>query len=124
MNVSLSSEFNPNLLKICLFLLVIGLSFMISAEIMFEVDRIQINKISFKKIGEHVRIKGKVVDFSTNKGHSFLTLKDDTGKIKVVDFNSEKELKKIINEAEKVQIKGSVDVYQGELEIIADEISR
>lgn len=72
------------------------------------------------KTGEKVLVSGKVKDFRSFNESYFMNISDETGEVRVIDFNSGK----IFSEGEKVSVNGRITVYHGELEVIARQASR
>lgn len=84
------------------------------------VEKTSVENISASDLGEKVKIAGTVKNSSSFSGTSFLNVSDGTGEISVVSFS----LGSGFSRGEKVSIIGRVTMYEGELEIVADEISR
>ena len=114
------------LLRLCLFCSILGLVILFIGVQYVEAKVISIGEISEDEIGALVSVEGRVYSSYYNGEHLFFTLKDDTGKIKIVIFeNSIKRLK--INPGEirngvKMGIEGEVKKYKGELEILPERI--
>lgn len=106
--------------KICVFLAIIGLGIMYASSLYISPEKAIISEIDKSWSGKNVEISGKVISFSSSGKNIFMRLNDSTGDIKVVQFESEFSAKK----GEKVNVTGTVELYQGELEIIAEEIQR
>ena len=71
--------------------------------------------------GESMVLCGDISDMSrSDAGHLFFTLSDGTGSIKAVAFNSS-QVSGISDDRTTICIKGVIDVYKDELEIIAKE---
>ncbi|MFB6145953.1 MAG: OB-fold nucleic acid binding domain-containing protein [Candidatus Nanohaloarchaea archaeon] len=83
------------------------------------VKTVSIGSIGPESTGKKVAISGRITDYTESGGNEFMTLKDGTGKIKVVRFDALKSFGK----GSRVDVKGSVQLYHGELEIVADSIS-
>ncbi|UCD03717.1 MAG: OB-fold nucleic acid binding domain-containing protein [Candidatus Woesearchaeota archaeon] len=78
----------------------------------------KINIISSdENLGKVVTIDGEILSFSSKPTVTFIEVRDKTGEILVVSFSR---LKRPPCSA--IQVTGKVEVYKGELEIIADEI--
>jgi len=71
------------------------------------------------KVGKIVSVTATVNSASYKEDVVFLTLKDPTGKISAVFFGSPKE---DIIEGDEVAVKGKVQLYKGELEIVIQEL--
>lgn len=76
--------------------------------------------ISSKNIGEKVTISGSVKDFRRTSQNTFFTLSDETGEIKVAIFSEETYL----SGGETVTVTGTITLYHGKIEVIADSVSR
>lgn len=85
-----------------------------------EPQEVEIEELSSSDTGKIVTVEGEVVSSSFRKNNLFLTVEDGTGRIKIVMFDATKN----IREGERAVIEGEVTLYRGELEIIADSISR
>ena len=82
--------------------------------------------------GQRVKITGYVSDISGGKGHTFFIFKDPntSASIKVVLFKQDNEQDPIrrqqiedsYNNKSVINIEGKVDVYEGELEVIAKKV--
>jgi len=109
--------------NICLVLSVIGLIVLFIGVNLVN-TKTNIGDIDESYIGKTVLISGNISSNYYNNGNVFLDVKDQTGKIKAVVF--ENTMKKLnINPKEIsgcVEIKGSVNEYKGELEIIAERL--
>jgi DNA/RNA endonuclease YhcR with UshA esterase domain len=72
------------------------------------------------KIGKVVVLNADVASVGYNKDTAFLMLNDSTGEISAVFFGSPKYE---IIAGDKVAIKGKVQLYKGEIEIVVQELS-
>lgn len=71
--------------------------------------------------GESMVLCGEISDIRrSDTGHLFFTLSDGTGSIRAVAFNSS-QVSSISDGRKSICIKGVIDVYKDELEIIAKE---
>ena len=117
---------DKNLLKLCLFCSILGLAILFVGVQFVEARVISMGEIGEDEIGTLVSVEGRVYSSYYNGEHLFFTLKDNTGKIKIVIFeNSIKKLK--INPGEirngvEIRIEGEVKKYEGELEILPERI--
>lgn len=93
---------------------------MYGASLYITVEEVDIGEIEKSWTGKNVIAVGNVTDYSRSGGHVFMTVKDRTGSIKVVNFDSEGGWKK----GDRVKVLGHVEVYHGQLEIIAKEIEQ
>lgn len=80
--------------------------------------------ISSLKVGENVFVSGTISDYTESKGNIFFTLKNDSS-VKVVMFstNAERTLRLKLKDGTNASVKGKVQFYKNEIEIIAKEIS-
>lgn len=108
------------LYKISVFLSVIGLTLMYASSLYLEPETVNIEKIDQSQAGEVLAIKGTAANVTSTGSNLFMDIKDSTGSIMVVDFDSETS----ISEGAKVSVIGSVELYEGKLEIIAREIRK
>lgn len=85
---------------------------------------VKIGSITGEMIGETINITGAVRDvFVHEDGHIFVSLFDDTGEIKVIIWSdTAKELSETIEKGKYVNFIGNVNLYKGELELIAREV--
>jgi DNA/RNA endonuclease YhcR with UshA esterase domain len=76
-----------------------------------------VSSIEPSDIGEKVRLDGEVVEAYSSRDSAFLTVSDGTGNISVVSFDG----RTFFEEGEEVSLSGRVTMYEGELEVVADE---
>lgn len=107
-----------DLYKISVFLSTIGLSLMYASSLYLNPGIVDIGDIDRSKTGEVLEVEGQAMNVSKTQNHLFMDLKDSTGSIMIADFDSESKVK----EGDKINVIGSVTLYEGELEIIAREI--
>lgn len=108
------------LYKISVFLSVIGLTLMYASSLYLEPETVEIKEIDKGQTGEVLAAKGTAANVSNSGNHLFMDLKDSTGSILVVDFDSQTS----VSEDSTVTVIGNVELYEGELEIIAREIKK
>lgn len=84
---------------------------------------VNIGDIDKSFTGKTVDITGEITSISSNKGSLFISVKDETGEIKVVLW--EDIIKSInaddvnrLNKGSKINVIGGVQIYRGEMEII------
>jgi len=101
---------------------VAGLALLFFVSRSIELKQTDIIQISYDDIGKNVKICGEVVSkFVSKTGHVFFKLKGETDGIDVVIFNNT--AKKFNSNFDKeVCVTGTVDEYEGKLEIIAKNI--
>lgn len=115
-----------SLLKLCLFCSVLGLVILFFGIQQIEAKIIGIENINQEEVGRLVSVQGTVESRYYNGQHLFFTIKDGTGKIKVVIFENmfsrlglePSEIEKGMN----LRIEGEVKKYEGELEIIPERV--
>ncbi len=105
--------------KVSVFLAVAGLTVMYASSLYLSIDRVDIGEIQRSWTGKNVKISGEVTRFSKSGDTRFIDLNDTTGEILVVDFDSSVQLE----EGDQANITGHVAIYEGQLEVIAREIS-
>ena len=112
-----------DILKISILVSVVGV---ISLFIISTIFTEEVTEVSELKIGQMERINGMVTSvYVSRDSHVFLKVADNTGEITVVAFkNSNIEEAYDLELGEEVSVLGRVDEYEGELEIIAKEISK
>lgn len=91
-----------------------------------------VQKVTADMKGQNVTVRGYAVKMTSGKGHHFYTFRDivEPGSIKVVVFKAEGDnramdvsLQNSLNAGSPVTLSGKVDIYNGELEIIASKAS-
>lgn len=112
-----------DILKISILVSVVGV---ISLFIISTIFTEEVTEVSELKIGQMERINGMVTSvYVSRDSHVFLKVADNTGEITVVAFkNSNIDEAYDLEIGEEVSVLGRVDEYEGELEIIAKEISK
>lgn len=108
------------LYKISVFLSVIGLTLMYASSLYLEPETVEIENIDESQAGEVLAIKGTAVNVTSTGSNLFMDVKGSTGNIMVVNFDSEAS----ISEGASISVIGNVELYEGELEIIAREIRK
>lgn len=113
------------LMKISLVIVVIGIICLLALYLILEPEELSIKDITTAKVGHEVIVSGFVESLSVKDDHVFITLKDNNSSIKVVMFaNIAKTYPEIYNLTnEIITIRGTVDNYKGELEIVANKLS-
>ncbi len=90
-------------------------------------NQIPISQITPEYEGSNVRICGKITSKTvTSAGHVFLTIKDNSGSIKVVAFNDTAEKLGIyyLEKYDNICVSGKVKEYKGELEVLLSKNSK
>jgi len=114
------------LLMLCLFCSVLGLAILFVGVQYVEAKAIPVGDVNGEYEGTLVAVEGTVYSRYYNGEHIFFTLKDETGKIKIVLFSSE--IKRLgidpeeIRNGMKIRIEGAVKTYKGELEILPERM--
>ena len=109
---------DSTLIKLSLAWSLIGIFVLILIASFAKPDVIKIKELE-ANIGKTVAVQGEVIKADYKDKVSFIDLKDETGKTTVVLFENPK------NKVEKmdvIAVKGKVQVYKGDLELIAEEI--
>jgi RecJ-like exonuclease len=105
------------LLSLALIFSLVGLfSLLLIAEYL-EVEQVSIAELE-QRIGQRVSISGEIVKVTQKPAVNFFELADATGRLSVVAFGEMTE----VNTNTKVSVSGKVELYKGELEVIADQI--
>ena len=119
---------NENMVKkISLVLSISGLIFLFYVTSNMQPQNyVKLSEIDRNYIGLTVNVKGFVDDFNFNNGHLFLTLKDETGQLKVVIWNETMNylgdsFKNKIERGVIIVMKGKISEYGNEVEIIPDK---
>lgn len=100
---------------LCLILSILGLGILYISTHHLKPETINIGEVDSSKAGQVVKIQGQVKNFYSTKKASFFTLKDQTGKIQVVDFNAGKY-------GGEATVLGTAELRKGQLQIVASEI--
>ncbi|MFH1432995.1 MAG: OB-fold nucleic acid binding domain-containing protein [archaeon] len=110
--------------KICLMLSFMGLLIIYIMEATSSVPYTPISEITKDNVGEYVKVCGLVdKKHVSTKGTLFFDLKDGLS-VKVVIFNNQAELisKEYIENSIHLCLEGTVKLYEGDLEIIAEHL--
>lgn len=104
------------LLKLCILSVIIGLTAIIAIPYIYGTSLKNINEITKADIGTKVSIQGELkLDYQKEK-LTLLELKDNTGKIDVVFFET------IPIKGKKAKIIGTVNLYQGNLQLKGENL--
>lgn len=101
--------------KACIVLSIIGLGIIHVSHSYLEIQEADITEIDRTWMGNTVQVEGEVSSYTETENAAFFEIEDSTGKIDIVDFEN----RNISNQA---SVSGHVDVYQGNLQIVAEEI--
>ncbi len=112
------------LIKISFSCSIIGLVSLFLISSFVDEGSINIGSVTSSDIGTIVKLCGNVTNkYTTKNKHVFMNLKDETGEIKVVVFNqTASKFNLNLIELNRVCITGKVNIYRGELEIIANRV--
>lgn len=114
------------LLKLCLLCSVIGLVILFFGVRLAEAEKVSIVEVDENSIGRLVTVEGSVYSSYYNGEHLFFTLRDETGKIKVVVFENNIKRTGIdpldVKKGVEMAVEGKVEEYEGELEILPERI--
>jgi len=104
------------LLKLCILSTIIGLTAIIVIPYIYGTNLKSINEITKSDIGLKVSVQGELKLNYQKEKLTLLELKDDTGKIDVVFFET------IPIKGNKAKIIGTVNLYQGKLQIKGENL--
>lgn len=93
---------------------------MYASSLYLEPETVDVKNIDKSQTGKVLAVKGTAANVTNSGNHLFIDFKDSTGSILVVDFDSEHS----VSEGAQVTIIGSVELYEGDLEIIARDIKK
>ena len=99
----------------CIVLSIIGLGVIHISHSYIAPDRAEIENIDETWIGNTVQISGNVRDYAQTENAAFFTVENSSDSISVADFESR-------NVSNRATVTGYVDVYQGDLQIVAQKI--
>ncbi len=101
--------------KACIVLSIIGLGIIHVSHSYLEYQEVKVEEIDRTWLGNSVRVEGEIVSRTEVDGAKFMELRDSTDTVSIVDFEMR-------NASDQASISGYVDVYQGDLQIVAEEI--
>ena len=101
--------------RACIVLSIIGLGIIHVSHSYLEYQEVSVEEIDRAWISNSVKVEGEIISRTEVDGAKFMELRDNTGKINIVDFEMR-------NVTEQASISGYVDVYKGDLQIVAEEI--
>ncbi|MBD3248643.1 hypothetical protein GF336_01185 [Candidatus Woesearchaeota archaeon] len=111
-----------NLLKLALVCSLIGIIVLWGISENVEIDETSIDKIDFSDIDKDVRISGKVKRVNDLDKVLFLEVAQE--KIEDIDVILFKDGPVMIDEGDYVMITGSVEEYEGKLEVIGNRVEK
>ena len=101
--------------RACIVLSIIGLGILHISHSYIEPDKVAINEIDETWMGNTVQVSGDVRDYHRTDNAAFFTVENSSDSINVVDFE-------LRNVSDTATVTGNVDIYQGDLQIVAQEI--
>lgn len=101
--------------NLCVLLAVVGLGTIHVSHSYIQPDEINVEEIDETMLGDTVKLEAEVVESNEAENAKFLTLDDGTGTIDAVDFD----MRDIPSQASFI---GRIDVYQGNLQLVMEEI--
>jgi exonuclease VII large subunit len=112
---------DETLLKLSLGIAVLGLIGLFIASQQTTPTGYAIAQLGDNTMGQTVKVTGTVSTVkTTTEGHSFITLRDQTGSIQVVVFSGSKI--DAPEQGQKIEVIGRLQEYKGKLEIVAEQI--
>lgn len=96
----------------------IGLTLMYISIGYYGPESVEIHEIDTSLMGEEVEIEGQVRDPFHTGEHLFFELEDSRSSVEVAKFDTGSSLTR----GQQVKVVGSVDMHEGDLNIIAEEI--
>ena len=111
----MNSITEKDIYRACIFLSIIGLGIIHVSHSYLEYQEVSVEEIDRTWMGNSVKVEGEIVSRTEVDGAKFVELRDNTDTINIVDF----EMRNVTDQA---SISGYVDVYQGDLQIVAEEI--
>lgn len=113
---------DETLLKLSLIVAGVGLTGLFLLSGSMQPTQMAVAQLDDNILDQKVQVNGTASGLkTTSDGHTFFTLADSTGQIRVVAFASAK--LEPPAEGSKVTVKGRLQEYNGKLEIVADAIS-
>ncbi len=109
---------NKTLIKISLAWALAGIFILIFVASIAEPARIKVSEME-QNIGKTILLSGNITKLDARQGTLFMGLHDESGEAIVVMFNA-REIPVRIGDL--VSVKGKVQEYRGELELVASEI--
>ena len=102
----------------------------VSSESSKNIELLSISEITEDMRGNIVQVSAIPIDIVEKKGHMYFYLKDNESKIKAVLFRADgnevlgrkNKLIEYSNLGKKVRVLGTIDIYNGQLEIIIDKV--
>ncbi len=101
--------------RACIVLSIIGLGIIHLSHSYIQPDEVKIDRIDETWMGNTVKISGNVENYVKTENAAFFTLENSSNTISVTDFESR-------NISDQATVTGRVDIYQGDLQIVAKKI--
>lgn len=101
--------------RLCGILAIIGLGIIYLSQSYLEPQKTEIGDIDETLIGNSVAVNGSINSVSRTDNAVFAEIEDSTGSIQIVDFEA-REM------PDKAYLSGYVDVYEGDVQIVVEEI--
>ncbi len=108
------------LLKVSLIFALIGILILIFLSEKLSLESSQISSITNSSIDKSVKVKGTIASIKDTPSVLILTLKDNTGEIKVVAFKNQNIT---LQKNSIIEVEGIIKQYQNSLEIEAKKIT-
>ena len=106
--------------KISIFLAVIGLTLMYASTLYIRPAEVEVGEIKSAWSGKKVIATGEATNTYNGESRTEFLLKQDNSTVKVVKFNPEKE----VAAGQRLEVQGTVNVYNGNLQIQASNITQ
>jgi len=113
-----------DLIKISIIVVVFGLGLLYFISVNIGYQDVNIGELDNSHIGKLIQIRGNVTSVY-GEDDKFVDLEDGTGKIKVILWSDTLEQLRLsgintseIKEGVKMEVRGTVDLYRGEFEIV------
>lgn len=114
---------DETLLKISIIASIGGITLLYFSSQFISDNLLSIEELMPENVGTMVEITGNISSiFVSQKGHSFLKINDGTGEITGVLFKDSMGKIPDFKVGDKIKASGTLDEYQGELEIIIKEL--
>lgn len=96
----------------------LGIALIYGSSLYIEPEKVNSTEIKPSWSGKKVLLEGNATGVSSAGKHLFFDLEGSEGEIKVAEFESDTNM----SSGEKVVVEGRVTMYQGNLEVVAEEI--
>ncbi|MFB6294771.1 MAG: OB-fold nucleic acid binding domain-containing protein [Candidatus Nanohaloarchaea archaeon] len=106
--------------RLSLLLVLTGLTTMYAASLLATPPITPVSRLDAGDTGTTVRVRGTVTDHRTGDTAEFFRITGDSGEIQAVNFDAPLE----ISAETAYTFTGRVDIYQGELELIVEDVER